>query len=419
MPRPPRVTDPGAGSAAEQHVQPLRARLRRRPVRAVRGHPGRGRGQRTVFELRVAVPLRGRLRAAAPARHQRRRPQRHGHGPHAAAARPRGPAQREPALDPQPSTRPTTPACAAWSSSAFTVRRIEQLRGRVRALVGDLLDDLAPRAPRASPSTSSPTSPSRCRSSSSPRCSACPTATATSCGPGRTTMTRSLEPFIDAQEPYAARRGADQMLAHVDDAIEWKRDHPADDLLTRADRTPRTTATGCPPRSCVDQVVLLYLAGHETTVNLIGNGTLALLRHRDQLERLAADPSLDANAVDELLRYDSPVQLSRRIALDRLEVGGVTIDAGHVRPDLPGLGQPRPGHVGRRRRRARPRAAPAPHATCRSAAASTTASAPRWPASRAPGASRPLVRRFPDIELATDAPAGTAASSCAASTACR
>jgi cytochrome P450 len=77
-------------------------------------------------------------------------------------------------------------------------------------------------------------------------------------------------------------------------------------------------------------VILLYIAGHETTVNLIGNGTLALLRHRDQLERLAADPALDANAVDELLRYDSPVQMSRRIAMTEIELAGETVHPGEL-----------------------------------------------------------------------------------------
>ncbi|MGH9260423.1 MAG: cytochrome P450, partial [Acidimicrobiales bacterium] len=84
------------------------------------------------------------------------------------------------------------------------------------------------------------------------------------------------------------------------------------------------------PAELRDQVVLLYLAGHETTVNLIGNGTLALLRHRDQLDRLVADPALDANAIDELLRYDSPVQVSRRIAMTEIEVAGETIAAGEL-----------------------------------------------------------------------------------------
>ena len=75
-------------------------------------------------------------------------------------------------------------------------------------------------------------------------------------------------------------------------------------------------------------MVLLFIAGHETTVNLIGNGTLALLRHPDQLARWRDDPSLDANAVDELLRFDAPVQFSRRITVAPLEVGGRTIPTG-------------------------------------------------------------------------------------------
>src|SRR5262249_4463975 len=68
--------------------------------------------------------------------------------------------------------------------------------------------------------------------------------------------------------------------------------------------------------------LLLFIAGHETTVNLIGNGTLALLRHPDQLRRLQAEPGLIGNAVEELLRYDSPVQRTARITNTDAEVGG-------------------------------------------------------------------------------------------------
>jgi cytochrome P450 len=78
----------------------------------------------------------------------------------------------------------------------------------------------------------------------------------------------------------------------------------------------------------LEQVMLLYIAGHETTVNLIGNGTLALLRNPDQLSRLRMDTSLDANAVEELLRYDAPVQMTRRVTLTDVEVGGKTIPEG-------------------------------------------------------------------------------------------
>jgi cytochrome P450 len=74
--------------------------------------------------------------------------------------------------------------------------------------------------------------------------------------------------------------------------------------------------------------MLLYIAGHETTVNLIGNGTLALLRSPEQLARLQTGSVVVRNAVEELLRFDSPVQMSRRITLRDVEIGGKTIETG-------------------------------------------------------------------------------------------
>lgn len=74
-------------------------------------------------------------------------------------------------------------------------------------------------------------------------------------------------------------------------------------------------------------IVLLLIAGHETTTNLIGNGSLALLRHPDQLEKLKSEPELIGGAVTEILRYDSPVQMMRRIAGEDIEVGGQVIKA--------------------------------------------------------------------------------------------
>ncbi len=74
--------------------------------------------------------------------------------------------------------------------------------------------------------------------------------------------------------------------------------------------------------------LLLFIAGHETTVNLIGNGLLALLRHPDQLARVHADPALIPNAIEELLRYDSPVQRTARIANTDVDLAGHQVAKG-------------------------------------------------------------------------------------------
>jgi cytochrome P450 len=73
---------------------------------------------------------------------------------------------------------------------------------------------------------------------------------------------------------------------------------------------------------------LLLTAGHETTTNLIGNGTLALLRHPEQLAKLRADPALLPGAIEEFLRYDCPVQFTHRVAKEDVVLDGKTIRRG-------------------------------------------------------------------------------------------
>src|SRR5262249_37804268 len=75
---------------------------------------------------------------------------------------------------------------------------------------------------------------------------------------------------------------------------------------------------------------LLLVAGHETTVNLIGNGTLALLRHPEELRRLRENPGLIQSAVEELLRYDGPVQRTARVPSDDVMLGGRKIAKGDL-----------------------------------------------------------------------------------------
>ena len=140
-------------------------------------------------------------------------------------------------------------------------------------------------------------------------------------------IVKGFDPILTPDETRAIFVASDGMWNLADELVTWKRTHPGDDLLTgmiaaedEGDRLSR--------EELVEQLILLYVAGHETTVNLIGNGTLALMRNRDQLERLRTDPSVQATMADELLRYDSPVQMSRRVTLAELEIDGHTIEAG-------------------------------------------------------------------------------------------
>jgi cytochrome P450 len=141
------------------------------------------------------------------------------------------------------------------------------------------------------------------------------------------TLVRSLEVVADEETIQAIVAASRELTGITRDLIEWKRNEPADDLLTAliaAEHEGQVLSDD----ELIAQVVLLYVAGHETTVNLIANGVVALLRHPDQLDRLRAEPALIGNAVEEFLRYDSPVQQSRRITVEPFTVGGKEIPPG-------------------------------------------------------------------------------------------
>src|SRR6516164_9787242 len=141
------------------------------------------------------------------------------------------------------------------------------------------------------------------------------------------TVVRSLEPVADP-ELIKAIVAADEELSQIAaDMIAWKRANPADDLLTALIHA-EDDGDVLDDDELVAQTLLLYIAGHETTVNLIAGGTLALLHHPAQFALLRDDPALVGNAVEELLRYDSPVQATRRITLEPVTVGGIQIPAG-------------------------------------------------------------------------------------------
>jgi cytochrome P450 len=288
-------------------------------------------------------------------------------------------------------------------SSAFTVRRVERLRDRVRELVARLLDELVAEAAGGDAVDMIARYSFPLPFMVISELLGMPEGNRDELRGWSHTMTLSLEPFLDDDRARAVVDAADNMVRHVDEAIEWKRSHPADDLLSAMiaaeEDGDRMTA-----EELQIQVILLYLAGHETTVNLIGNGTLALLRHRDQYERLAGDPSLDAAAVEELLRYDSPVQMSRRIAMTEIEVGGETAEPGDLVLTLLGSANHDAGKwgptaedldLGREGANAHLSFGSGIH-HCLGAALARLEGAEAIPA---------LVRRFPNMELATNRPA--------------
>jgi cytochrome P450 len=125
------------------------------------------------------------------------------------------------------------------------------------------------------------------------------------------------------------RRAAEEMSDYFRGLVTMRRRRPGPDLLSglveAEEAGDRLTEA-----ELLATCILLYVAGHETTVNLVGNGLLALLRHPDELRRLRDDPGLLPAAIEELLRYDGPVQRTGRMAACDTEIRGVPIPAGSL-----------------------------------------------------------------------------------------
>ena len=112
------------------------------------------------------------------------------------------------------------------------------------------------------------------------------------------------------------------------DVLPWKRANPTEDLLSGL--LVASDDGELSEQELLDQVSLLYVAGHETTVSLIGNSILNLLRYRPQLELLRNTPDLLTNAIEELNRFDSAIQFNWRYTLSDLSVGGTVIPPGQM-----------------------------------------------------------------------------------------
>ncbi|MFE3451074.1 cytochrome P450 [Nonomuraea sp. NPDC059194] len=133
-----------------------------------------------------------------------------------------------------------------------------------------------------------------------------------------------VNPVLTEEQARDNEAASTALRGYFEALIAERRAKPTDDLVGAL-----VTSTELSEQELVSTLALLLIAGHETTVNLIGNGMLALLRNRDQLDLLRAEPDLLPNAVEEFLRYDAPVERGTfRIALEDLEIAGTPIPKG-------------------------------------------------------------------------------------------
>jgi unspecific monooxygenase len=142
---------------------------------------------------------------------------------------------------------------------------------------------------------------------------------------------RSLDPdFVLPPEVQERRQKAfDEFSAYFAELVAKRRADPRNDLLSGL-IAAEEQGQKLTENELVATGLLLLIAGHETTVNLIANGMLALLRHPGQMDRLRQEPQIVQSAVEELLRFDPPVQLTARVALEDIDIGGDVLKKGQM-----------------------------------------------------------------------------------------
>jgi cytochrome P450 len=139
------------------------------------------------------------------------------------------------------------------------------------------------------------------------------------------TQMLEVDPALEIRD--AAMAANSVIVEHTEALIADRRKHPTQDLLSELVHVEES-GDQLSHDELVTTVMLLFGAGFETTTNLIGNGLLALLDHPDQMQRLRDDRSLLKTAVEELLRWDSPVQIDGRVLFEDVELHGERFDAG-------------------------------------------------------------------------------------------
>ncbi|WP_433125696.1 cytochrome P450 [Micromonospora sp. CA-240977] len=147
-----------------------------------------------------------------------------------------------------------------------------------------------------------------------------------------TTMMGAIDPVSHAtssEQAAAGQRADDELTAYLGEIIALRRRDPRPDLISAllAAEESGQRLTGI---ELLEMCILLTVAGLETSVNLIGNGVGALLAHPAQLARLRDEPELLNSAIEELLRYDAPIQLSGRVPTEDIEIDGQTLRKGQM-----------------------------------------------------------------------------------------
>ena len=191
----------------------------------------------------------------------------------------------------------------------------------------------------------------------------------------------------DRTRPEAAGAAAQAMAGYLAELIEAKRHSPGDDLLSALVRAMDDDGDPLSAQEMLGMAFVLLVAGYETSANLISSGALALLRHPEQLAALRADWSLLPGAIEEMLRYDGPVESAAfRFTREPVEIAGPASRRGS-----PSRSSSAPDRVTRG-------ASPSPTASTSGASraaispsdtVSTTVWAPRWPGSKGPSPSGP------------------------------
>jgi hypothetical protein len=207
---------------------------------------------------------------------------------------------------------------------AFTARRVEDMRPRIQEIVDATLDRVAERGPMDLIADFAFRLPVTviCEMLGIPK------EEHEVFHMGARSGGRLLDPVpLSRAEIDEANAGSLVQAEYFRSLFELRRRQPGEDLTSQLVQAEEE-GSKLSNEELTANIILLFGAGHETTVNLIGNGLLALARNPDQLRLLQSDPSLIVNAIEEFLRYDSSVQLTGRTALEDVEVGGIAVAKG-------------------------------------------------------------------------------------------